>query len=152
MDDRRVKEKDRRELTAGNPSKYWANKFLKLQKQQRNLLVELDRQRRSNNGSANSPGTAGAPGRSTHVSELTAQALTGVSITPDDGLNTFQGRLLAILSRSSEGPEVEFILTASFDSKTAGRLSGGVSGLLGKIVTEGVPCSLMIQIEELPTT
>jgi len=103
-------------------------------------------------GSTNTRGTVGVPGRLTSVTEILDRVLTDASTTPDGGSNTFQGRLIRISSRSKKADSVEFTLTASFDFQTAYRLSVGVSGLLGKIATEGAGYSLMILPEELPTT
>jgi len=106
----------------------------------------------SESGSTDSPGTAGAPGRSTHVSDLTGPALIAVSTTPDDGLNTFQGRAWLTSWQLRGVQEGVFTLTASFDLETALRLKESLSSIPGNCVTEGTECFPMTLILELPTT
>jgi len=103
-------------------------------------------------GSPNSRGTAGAPGRLTHVSEILDPALTDVSTTPEDGSNTFQGRLSAILSQWSGEEEGEFTLMVSFDLETYRRLSDRASGDHGAFFMADVEYSVTIVREAPPTT
>jgi len=103
-------------------------------------------------GSRNSHGTVGALGRLTHVSETLALAPTAASTTPEDGWNTFQGRLLDISSPLRGEREDAFTLTVCFDSRTLRRLNGRVFGHLGRLVTDGAQCSVTIEIEEQPST
>jgi len=103
----------------------------------------------SGSGSPNSPGTVGAPGRLTHVSEILDPALTDASSTLEDGSNTFQGRasLTSWQSRGVEGGV--FTVTVSLDSRTAGRLKESLSGRGGEDVTEDVGFSLTM-VREAP--
>jgi len=99
---------------------------------------------RSAPGLLNSRGTAGAPGRLTHVSETLDPALTDVSSTPDDGLNTFQGRVLGISSVLREEQGVVYTVMVCFDLKTASRLKESRCTEPGKAGSEGVASFHMI--------
>jgi len=103
-------------------------------------------------GSPSSPGTAGAPGRLTHVSEILDRDLTDVSITPDNGLNTFQGRawLTSWQWRAVRGGV--FTLTVSLDSETALRLDENRSTAAGYCASEEIVFSLTMVREAQPTT
>lgn len=120
----------------------------------------------SENGSRSSNGTVGVHGHSDKripaqrtrtwtyaeyraldaLEDLGLQGLRqiGVSLTHEDGLNTYQGHASAISSRSKEGREEEFTLTACFDSETATRLRESLSGKDGKHGMEGAEYSLTI--------
>lgn len=103
-------------------------------------------------GSQPSLGIAGALGPSTLVSELLDLAQRGVSTTPDDGLNTFPGRLLTISSPWSAEREGEFILTVFFDSLTLRRLVESLYGDPGRSGMEDAEFSLTMKRGERPTT
>jgi len=103
-------------------------------------------------GSKSSNGIAGAHGRLTRVSEILDRRQTDVLPTRDDGLNTYQGRLIRISLRLKGGPRGVFTLMASFDSQTAARLGASLCGGLGSPDMGGVRCSLTIVNEEPPTT
>ena len=90
--------------------------------------LQRDYEKHLESGCQDSSGIAGAPGPLTHVSETLARVLTDVSITPDDGLNTFQGQLVAISSPWSADSEGEFTLTVFFDSRTHRRLVESLYG------------------------
>jgi len=111
-----------------------------------------DSERHLVTGSPNSSGAVGARGRLTRVSEILDPALTDASSTPDDGLNTFQGLTWAISSPWKGPGGVGYTLTVYYDSETAGRLDECLSSLRGKSAMEGIECSPMITILELPTT
>jgi len=102
-------------------------------------------------GSQNFHGTAGAPGRLTHVSEILGPVPIDVSITPAVGLSKFQGRVWDISLRSSEGPGDGFILMAYFDFETASRLLASRCGKDGMIASDAVRYSLTI-VREAPRT
>ena len=106
----------------------------------------------SETGSKPLSGTAGVPGRLTHVSETLALLRSVASSTPEDGLNTFQGRLQGISSRLNAGPEEGYILTVYFDSQTSQRLRESLSGFLGNSGTVPVGSSITMVLEEPPTT
>ena len=108
--------------------------------------------RHSENGLPGSSGAVGAPGRLTHVSATLDQALRGAYTTLVGGSNTFQGRLLATLSRSNQDGVVEYTLMACFDLETDSRLVESLSGDHGMIGTDGAEYSLTIVRREPPTT
>ncbi len=103
-------------------------------------------------GSKTTPGTAGAPGRLTHVSEILDPLQIDAFITRDDGLKDYPGRVTGILSRSSEGPGGEYTLTVCFDSLTDSRLRESHFGLPGINATVGVGFSLTMTSGERFTT
>jgi len=53
------------------------------------------------------------------------------SSIPDNGLNTYQGRLQHISLLSRQDGEAVYMLTVCLDSKTDGRLKENLSGSLG---------------------
>ena len=106
--------------------------------------IRHDCEQHSATGSRGSSGTAGAPGRLVHVSEILALARGDVSTTHGDGWNTYQGRLLDISLPSNEEREGECILTVSFDSRTRRRLRDALCGPAGYSVMGDARCSRMI--------
>jgi len=86
-------------------------------------------------GSVRSSGIAGAPGPLMNAMGWTDPRQIVVCTTPDDGLNTFQGRLQGISLLSREEPEGGYILTVYFDSETATRLRESLSGKVGRYGT-----------------
>ena len=106
----------------------------------------------SGTGSQSSSGTAGARGRSTSDSDQPVRVQIDVSTTPDDGSNTYQGRLAGI-SLPWSGVLVDgFTLMVFFDYRTRQRLQESLSGRRGWIDMAGAECSLMIPTGEPPTT
>jgi len=103
-------------------------------------------------GSPSSPGTAGAPGPLMTASGWTDPRQVVVCTTPEDGSNTYQGRVWDISLRSSGGPEDGFILMAYFDSETAARLLESRYGRDGALASDAVRYSLTIVSEGPPTT
>lgn len=103
-------------------------------------------------GSPDSLGIAGAHGPSMSDSDQPVPVLTGVSSIPDDGWNTFQGRLVDISSPWSAEREGEFTLTVYFDSQTHRRLVVNLYGDRGKFGMDGAAFLLMMKEEEPPTT
>ena len=99
-------------------------------------------------GCKGSHGTAGAPGRLTHVSETLGRALTGAFSTHVVGSNTFQGLVTHISWRWSGVRAGECILMVSFDSQTFQRLKENLSGPLGMRDTAGAVYSVTIVREE----
>ena len=106
----------------------------------------------SERGSTDSSGTVGARGRLTHVSGRRAPRRIGASIIPEGGSNTFQGRLTDITCVWSEERGTEYIVTASFDSRTGSRLKEKVCGNRGNDVMDDAEYSLTIIQEEPPGT
>ena len=106
----------------------------------------------SGDGSPNSHGTPGAPGPSTAVLDLMARPQGVVSSTPDDGSNTFQGHLRAILSQLSGDEVGEFTLMVSFDLETYSRLSARLFGPRGRPGMDAAEFSLTIVHEEPRST
>lgn len=104
------------------------------------------------NGCPGTNGTVGAPGRLISVSEILARRRIAVSSIPDDGLKAYQGQSSDISWRSKGGQVVEYTLTVSFDSKTAGRLLEYLYSLPGERATAGTVSSPMIVTLEPPTT
>ena len=104
------------------------------------------------NGCPGSNGTAGAPGRLTHVMETLDPLQIDAFTTPEDGLNTYQGRITAISLPSSGDEGDEYTLTVSFDHQTSLRLRGRAFGHPGSRDTEGAGYSLTIVRGEPPTT
>jgi len=102
-------------------------------------------------GSPDSHGIAGARGPLMSASGWTDPRQVVVCTTPDDGLNTFQGRLTGILSRWSGDGVGECTLMASFDFQTFRRLNESLSGPLGNLDMDGALCSLTI-VREGPRT
>jgi len=103
-------------------------------------------------GSQSSRGIVGARGRSITGSEIPDLLPTDASITPDDGSNTCQGRLLDILSQWKEDEEGVFILTVSFDSRTASRLRERASSRAGTPATVEIVFSHMTKNGEPRST
>jgi len=103
-------------------------------------------------GSRDSSGTVGALGPLTLASETPAHPLIDASLIPEDGLNTFQGQLVAISSPWSADSEGEFTLTVFFDSRTHRRLVESLYGDRGIDDTVGVESSRMIVTVAPPTT
>jgi len=103
-------------------------------------------------GSPNSSGTVGAPGPSMSDSETQDPPRSDVSSTPEDGSNTYQGRISGISLRSRGDVADGFTLTVSFDWRTGQRLVESLSGDRGIRGTDGAEYSLTIVREALPTT
>jgi len=97
----------------------------------------------SGHGSPNSPGTAGAPGRLTHVSEILDPLQIDAFTTRGNGSILYRGLASGISWPSSVEPEGACILMVSFDSLTLRRLKEHLCGVPGKIATDVVACSPM---------
>jgi len=82
-------------------------------------------------GWMSSNGTAGAPGPSTPALGTLGRLRIDASSIPDNGLNTYQGRLQHISLLSRQDGEAVYMLTVCLDSKTDGRLKENLSGSLG---------------------
>jgi len=97
-------------------------------------------------------GIVGVRGPLMSDSDQLARARIDVSTTPEDGLNTFQGRLVDISSPWSAERVGEFTLTVSFDSRTHRRLLESLYGDPGLLDMDGVECLLTTPTVEPPTT
>lgn len=103
-------------------------------------------------GSKSSIGPVGARGPLMTDSGETVLRQDVASITPDTGLNTYQGLVTDILWPWKGEWEDGCTVTVYFDSATACRLRESLSGSRGKLVMGDVECSLTIVIKEPRST
>jgi len=120
-----------------------------LRQYQKDMMHEmaLDDDRRWESASPSSRGTAGAPGPLMHASVILDRLRIDASSIPDDGSNTFRGRVWDISLRSSGDSEDGFILMAYFDFATAARLLESRCGKAGTLASDDVRYYLTI-VEE----
>jgi len=104
--------------------------------------------RHSEHGSQPFLGIAGVHGPSIVALDPWGLPQIGVSTTPDDGLNSFQGRLVDISSPWSAEREGEFTLMVFFDSQTHRRLVESLYGEVGSEdmgVAESCPMTVILE-------